>query len=260
MPTTHSDTVQPSPSPRSVTFDGSFEGFLCVVYSFYYEKIIPLHIQPEHEYQEALDAPVHNVATDSAKAERVLGGITKKISGEAAEKIFYACLSGEDDVFMDIFRYTVLGFKVGALVDSYLQTDYVRRVHTLHKRVGHETHMLTGFCRFQETTQGAYYCAVTPKNHVLCLLAEHFADRFKSQIWVIHDKKHGLAAVYNGKEYIIREAPAGAAVDLTAGEKQIQALWKAFFDTIAIEERASYKRQRQHVALYFRKNMTEFKQ
>ena len=40
---------------RPVIFDGGFEGFLCVVYAYYYDKIIPSHIQREDEYQEALD-------------------------------------------------------------------------------------------------------------------------------------------------------------------------------------------------------------
>jgi probable DNA metabolism protein len=244
---------------HSIIFDGSFEGFLCVVYAYYYDKIIPSHIQREDEYQETLDAEVLPIFTDQARAARVLDGINKKISPDAAEMVFFACLSGEDDIYMDIFKYTVLGFKVGSIVDSYLQTDYVRRVHTLHKRVGHETHMLTGFCRFQETRQGVYYCAVTPKNHVLPLLAEHFTDRFKNQAWVIHDKKHGQAAVYDGSEYVIGNVGADAKVEFTENETRVQDLWKLFFKTIAIQERASYKRQRQMLKLYFRNNMVEFK-
>ncbi len=147
---------------HSIIFDGSFEGFLCVVYAYYYDKIVPSHIQREDEYQETLDAESVSVNTDQPKAARVLEGINRKISPEAAKMVFFACLSGEDDIYMDIFKYTVLGFRVGALVDSYLQTDYVRRVHTLHKRVGHETHMLTGFCRFQETRQGVPGKATQP--------------------------------------------------------------------------------------------------
>jgi hypothetical protein len=42
-------------------------------------------------------------------------------------------------------------------------------------------------------------------------------------------------------------------------ENQIQNLWTTFFHTIAIKERKNYKLQRQHIPLYFRGNMLEFK-
>lgn len=35
-------------------------------------------------------------------------------------------------------------------------------------------------------------------------------------------------------------------------------LWKGFFDSIAIKERESYERQRQHLPLHYRKYVTEF--
>lgn len=242
----------------SVVFDGSFDGFLCIVYAFYYEKITPLYIQTEENYQRTLDADEYYVSADPARAARVLEGIQEKISGEAVFFLYNAQMAFEEDRFMDMFRYVVLGFKVGARVDEYLQVDYVARVHRLSKYATHEAHMLSGFCRFAETKQGVYYCVVTPKNHILPILAEHFRDRFMNHAWIIHDKKHGMAAVYDGYEYIIEPVPPEVNVIYTDEEEHIQDLWVAFFNTIAIKERKNKKLQRQNAALYFRENMTEF--
>jgi probable DNA metabolism protein len=247
----------------SVLFDGTFDGFLCVVHAFYYEKIYPLHIQSEDMYQQTLDAEPYYIATDETKAAAVLKSIRKKISDDAAHRLYYASLAGEStelstDMYMDMLAYVVLGFKMGKKTDTYLQHDAVLRVHSLSRQVGRETHLLSGFCRFAETKQGVYYCVITPKNYVLAPLAEHFRDRFMTQPWIIHDKRHNLAAVYNGESYVIADVPGGAKVSLSDREEQIQDMWALFFATIAIKERSGYKRQRQVLPLYFRGNMTEF--
>jgi hypothetical protein len=49
-------------------------------------------------------------------------------------------------------------------------------------------------------------------------------------------------------------------MEFSESELEVQDLWKLFFKTIAVRERASYKRQRQMLKLYFRDNMVEFKQ
>lgn len=243
----------------AVLFDGSFEGFLCVIYAHFYEKVVPLHIQTEDQYQQTLDSEEYFVATDLDRAYKVHGAIRKKISSNAERYLLRAYLNDEEDKFLDMFKYTVLGFKVGAAVDSHLQQDCVLRVHKLAMNVSREGHLLTGFCRFAETTNGVYYCAISPKNRVLPILAEHFCDRLMNQAWVIHDKTHFQAAVYDGNKYIIADAPRDAIVELADTEEQIQDMWVAFFNKITIKERMNYKCQRTHLPLWFRKNMLEFK-
>jgi probable DNA metabolism protein len=102
------------------------------------------------------------------------------------------------------------------------------------------------------------YCHISPKNHVLPLLAEHFRDRMGDAAWVIHDKKYNQAAVYDGSEYIIADVPAGAAVRYSDGEARARDMWVAFFKAVAIKERSNPRCQRNHLPLWFRQSMTEF--
>ena len=241
----------------NVVFDGSWNGFLCVVYAYYYDGVNPLIIQTEEDCQAMLETEAFYVATDDAKAARALGGIKKRICDDAAGKLYGAYLSGEDEKYMDMFRYVLLGFKKGAAVVDNLQEACVKRVHKLAGYVGRESHLLSGFCRFAETRQGVYYCAISPTNHVLGNLAEHFKDRFLNHAWVIHDRRHGLAAVYDGYEYVIAEVPKDAKIQYAEAEEEFQDLWQAFYDTIAIKERATYKRKRQVLPLKYRGMMLE---
>jgi len=242
-----------------VIFDGTFDGFLCVIYDFYYKKISPLVIQSVTDTQLTLNEDEHHVTTNTEQAARVLKALHKKISDDAAWRIYYAFLCGETNKYMAIFEYIKMGFRLEHMVDSHLSVDCVRRVHDLARHTGREAHLLNGFCRFAETTSGVYYCEITPKNDVLSLIATHFTQRFMNQQWIIHDKRRNQAAIYDGHTYVIATVPSNATFVYAEGEQETQELWTAFFNTLAIEARKNPKLQRQLLPLYFRKNMTEFK-
>jgi len=242
-----------------VLFDGTFEGFLCVVYSFYYEGIVPLSIQTTDEYQPSITLTEYFIVTDNDRARKMEKAIVKKISQDIARRVAYAFLADAADRYMNMLYYIILGFKVGHMVDSHMQYDFVLRVHKLAREVGREGHKLTGFCRFAETAQGIYYCAITPVHYVLSILAEHFADRMIDQSWIIHDKRHNKAVVYNGHEYTFVEVSPDSKPPVMAGnEAFIQNLWATYFNTLAIEARKNPKLHRQMLPMRYRGNMVEF--
>ena len=241
-----------------VTFDGSFEGFLCVVHAYYYDGIVPVEITAGDEYQQALDAEEYYVSTDYHIASQVRSGIQKRISHQASDYLALAFCAEDGSRFMDMFRYTVFGFKIGSSVDNHLQRDFVLNVHKLARYVGREAHLLTGFSRFSETTSGVFYCEISPVNDVLLMLAEHFCDRMMNQAWVIHDTKRNIAALYNGEYYEIANVPKRERIDFVDKESHIQDLWRTFFKAVVNKDRVNRKLQRNLLPLHFRKNMTEF--
>jgi probable DNA metabolism protein len=242
-----------------ILFDGTFEGFLSVVYAIYYDGILPLSIQTADEYQPSITQEEYFVVTDHERASKVEKAIKTKISQDAAWRVEYAFIADAADRYINLLHYIVLGFKVGHMVDSHMNRDFVLRVHKLSREVGRESHKLTGFCRFAETQNGIYYCAITPVHHVLPILAEHFADRMIDQSWVIHDKRHNKAAVYNTEDYVfINVSPDSESPALSGNEELIQNLWTTYFNTLAIEARKNPKLHRQMLPLRYRGNMVEF--
>ena len=238
-------------------FDGSFDGFLCVVHEIYYKKIIPISIQTGEQITLA-EAPL-DVKTDFSRAEKVFSAIKEKVSHEAASKVYYAFLSFEPERFTTIVRYIKLGFKVGHMVNSHLHEDCVLKVHKMANHAGKEAHLLHGFCRFEQTKQGVLYCQISPKNDVLPIVADHFTQRLMNEAWMIHEKARGQAAIYDGSGFIITPVPKDINIDYADGELETQKQWLTFFNSIAIEARINKKLQRQLLPLYYRKNMTEFK-
>jgi len=241
-----------------VLFDGTYEGFLCVVYAYYYEGIHPVSIGADTMLQPTIMLDEFYVVTAYEKARKVDAALTEKISPDAARRVRYAFFADAADRYAVLLHYIVLGFKMGHVVDSYLQQDVVLRVHKLAREVGGEAHRLTGFCRFAETKQGIYYCAVTPKHFVLPFLAEHFTDRLMNQSWIIHDTRRGKAVVYDGEAYIFVDATEAANLEYAANEGLVQDLWVMYFNTAAIEARKNKKLHKKILPLRYRWNMLEF--
>jgi len=241
-----------------VLFDGSYAGFLCVVYAYYYEGILPVSIGADTVFQPTISLDEFYIVTDAKRARKVENALTEKISPDAARRVRYAFFADAEDRYLVLLHYVIFGFKVGATVDDYLQQDFVLRVHKLAREVGGEAHRLTGFCRFAETKQGIYYCAVTPNHFVLPFLADHFSDRLMQQSWIIHDTKRGKAVVYDGTGYVFVEAAEAAKLEYAANEQLLQDMWVTYFHTIAIEERKNQKLHKKIMPLRYRGNMVEF--
>jgi len=242
-----------------VLFDGSVAGLLCVVYGYYYDRLLPVEICEEDAYQRSIGMEYVHIQTDAEKADKVLAAVRGKLTGEAVDNIFAALLHEDAGRFMAVFQYIAAGFHYGRTLDSYEHLDYVLAVHKYAKRVHGEAHLLKGFVRFTKTRDGIYYADISPNCDVLQILAVHFAERLGGERWIIHDVKRKQAAVYNTQEWEIMEAPALAADLQTEDGDGYGALWSAFYDAVMIQERRNPKQRRQMMPKYFWKHMTEHK-
>ena len=244
---------------RTVTavIDGSLDGLLTVVFSRYYDKLIPSEIVVQDMYQVRLGADYMVIGTDTEKAKRVFDSL-QKASAEAAENVYYAFTSPNEGKYMDIFRYILLTFSKKAAVDRYLQLDYVRNVLQMRRFAGMEVHKLHGFVRFAETSSGVLYSEISPTNDVLYLVALHFTERLISEAWVIHDTKRNKAAIYDAKELVLADTGGLSNIELAPKEEQFQDLFIEFLTSVAIKSRINPNLQRQLLPKRYRPYMTEF--
>jgi len=242
----------------NVLFDGTFDGFLSVVHAHYYDKLNPDYIAETASFQQTVGSAYEIVKTDNQKSEAVFEAMHKKISPDAASNIYRAFLFFEDERFMRIYRYALLGFKVGAGVDNWMKEDFVMYTIRSARRVSGEAHKLTGFIRFTETRQGVLYTKIGPVNNVLTIVADHFTDRLMNEQWIIHDEKRKIAAVYDGKDFMVTDVPDAVFFAESENEAAYRDMWHKFYDTIAIKNKINPKLQRQNLPLRYRKYMTEF--
>jgi len=238
-------------------YDGSFDGFLSVIYDCYYSKI-PESIEREYSYDSNILYQDVVVGTDMIKSGKVYKAISEKISEDTLVYVYQAFLSEEPGIELKIFNYMQLGFKLGSKVNDFLTEENVNEVQKFSRKVGFEAHRFLGLVRFQEFN-GILYASIKPTYNIVELLGNHFSARLRNEKWIIHDVKRKIGIVYENNEWILRDLKFEKLESHEAGELFYQNLWKAFHRSVSIEERTNEKLQMQHMPKKYWDNLIEMK-
>lgn len=246
--------------------ESSPEGVFSAVYYAYEHKLNPNNtfVQIDEIGNFELFAEYIYVETDFEKARKVDKTIAKRFGDISYSYIWYALYSQEKErgnaIYHTIVRGLAKAYK-GELV-NYLQDPYIMALSKMRQNVWYEAHHYMGFVRFCELANSILYSEIEPKNHVLPIIAEHFADRFPKENFMIKDKGRNLYIVHEAGKGIVFHQEEGQGLEVTEEmyseeELGIQNLFKIFHETIAIQERTNLKLQRQLLPLRFRENMVE---
>ncbi len=216
-------------------YDGSFDGFLCCVYEYYYSSFNPVEIICEDDIHASLFQLV-TITTDTFKSDKVKKAIEEKISVYSLRFVreCLLCYGKEKEIHM--LRYIVKGFKKGAQVHRLAGDDDVSWLLKAHNHLKREKHLYLGIARFYKAND-AYISVITPKNRLLPLMAYHFTQRFANQNFMIYDATNKEALLYYEKQAAIVKADNVQLPEIADEELAVQKLWKLFYDTIAIKER-----------------------
>ena len=237
-------------------YDGSFAGLLCCIYESYYQKELPFTIFHYEEEQETL-FPVKEIVTDDIIAKKVEDSIGRKISQDALKLVRMCYLSKTENRELTILNFLRMGYKIGPSVTNMLTHDTVGTITRSAQNVQRESHFYTEFLRFSEYN-GALVAIIEPKNFVLPVIAPHFCDRFPSEQFLIYDKSHKHALIYQDAERSLILLEHFELPEAEAEEIKYRALWKQFYNTIAIEGRTNLKLRMNNIPKRYWTHMTEF--
>jgi len=237
-------------------YDGSFDGLLCCVFESYDKKEVPMDIlQPDTP--QTLLFQAKEIRTDSSKAARVLASIPKKIGTQAFDFVRHAFLTCFSQKELYILRFLRMGYRYGPSVMGMLTNDVVNTLFKAVKHLNNESHLLKGFVRFSILNQ-VLIAAIEPKNYVLPLLTEHFCERYPEERFLIYDKTHGMALVYEPYQSNLIAIEALEIPEPDEEEQSFRELWQLFYDTIEVQGRHNPGCRMSHMPKRYWKCMTEF--
>ena len=240
---------KPKPVENNVVYlyDGTFDGFLTVIFDIYSSKQAPLQIISERLWQPGFFETAVHINTDNIKSERVWNGIAARSNKKVTRMFFLAFVSELAGIEMTLFRYLEKLFAdtTGTYYKNLLD-DHSYELYQVSRKVSHEIHRFHGFVRFQETSDGLFFAAIEPDHDIVSLLAPHFARRYGSQPWVIYDRRRDKGVFYQKPE--IHEitltdkqfnAVTGDILQNIKSEDEdlYRSLWKAYYKAINIPER-----------------------
>ncbi|MDE6954826.1 MAG: TIGR03915 family putative DNA repair protein [Oscillospiraceae bacterium] len=197
------------------------------------------------------------VTADQGRARRLYAALSRRVSPAFQKLIargFLTCLPEKELALLTLIRR---GLREGDRVRLDLSDPVMARVNLALTKMWTEWDHLKGFVRFSEL-DGVLVGEIEPKNRVLPLLAPHFAARYSGERLALYDRTHheiflsdrGRWKLLPAEDF--RMGPAGS------GERACRAMWRRYYDTIAIEGRTNPKCQSTHLPKRYRHVMTEF--
>lgn len=238
-------------------YDDTFEGLLSAVFQSYSFHPAPEAVESRSLCQQRLGRRYVEAVPSEEQAERVIVGIRKTMGQEAYEKVWTAFQSSFLDRGDAVYRYIRLGMRIGRAVHQRITDPRVMRVDKICSLVGREAGMLRQFVRFSKLEGGVYYGEISPEHGVLPMLMPHFYSRFQIQPFLIHDKTHRLAGVSDTRTWYIASAEKLRLPEMSADDGGYRRMWKAFYDTIAIQQRLNPMCRRNHMPKKYWKYLTE---
>jgi len=239
-----------------VHYDGSFEGFLTLVYDVYYAKLEITSIV-KTEPSTLLFERYYESITNLEKASKVLSALKNNFSKEHFRTILNIFLCDTKAFEISLLFFIQQGFKDKTKLCDITQKKLFE-INQLEKELLSHVHKMYGFVRFEELDDHSLYAKIETKFNILPFLGEHFCKRLGSIAFIIHDVKRSLAFVKNNE---IREIRAIASFDTpmySNEEEKFKTLWKRFFKAAAVEDRYNPKLQQSWVPLLYRTYMSEF--
>ena len=169
-------------------YDGSFNGFLTLLYEVQARNLVLANIQKKQDQQEVLFIDSQFIPTELKKARSVWNSLRKKNYG-ALKCLYFAFLSEEQHIEWKLFQFyrQITG-------NVSLENKEVTKANNLHieqlaNLVEKEKWTIERKLYIDHTGDRPSVKTIQPTYNILPLISKFFRTRYKEQEWVIYDSK-----------------------------------------------------------------------
>lgn len=237
-------------------YDGTFPGFLCAVRDIYQYQEPPELFLPSDDLTPTL-YDERWITTDLSLAQRVRRRLAQRLGQRGLLLVEEGFLTCAPDRELLLCRFIDLALSSGKGAETRLDQPAVVELTKAVRHLQRECELLTGFVRFSDY-DGLLVGEISPKNRVLPILKVHFCDRLAGESFLLFDRTHGEALLHRPGETQIVPAQDFQPPPPGGEERAYRALWRRFYDTIAIEGRLNPKLRQNHMPKRYWKHLTEF--
>lgn len=237
-------------------YDGTFYGFLTIVYHAFKEKLFPeIILTPETTVETLFSGKW--IERNNQLAEKIHTRLINRLNRESRQFIFdgfYCSLKEKDRCLLDAIQ---IALQTNDSLTNHLGHPSILALQKSLNSLFGEVHLFTGFIRF-EAIGKLLYSKIAPKHFSLPFLCPHFAERFPNETLLIYDENHRLLGIIQQGKISFIEDSDPPSFDPIKDEEMIQEQWKLFLEAVTIDERRNEQVQRNHLPKRYRGNMIEF--
>lgn len=211
-----------------------------------------------------------SVTTNKEHALRVSRRLYNTLGSEVFYDLCAALLcetSFATEVADAVYHTIVLGLslarqgKDSRRILEHLTNPYVNLVFRCARQTRNEARHFYGFLRFRELSNGVLLARFHPNNNIITMLIEHFDNRLPKEAFIIYDANRDIAALHEPHQSSILlthpEFEQEALLRYSEQEKEYEALWQQFYESITIESRINPALRQSNIPKRFWKDTIE---
>ena len=181
---------------KIIIYDGSFNGFLTVIFKAFEERLTIADIRRNNDAQKGFFTETETVFTQMDKAGRVWNGIQRK-NNAALKSIYFSFLSEIKGIELLLYRY-ICALYGRPLMESldHVETDFPK-IHQYAGMVAREKHRIETGAEFKISRDDVYFSAIAPHYDVLPLVSKYYRSKFPNKEFILYDLKRKYAIHYN---------------------------------------------------------------
>ncbi len=238
-------------------YDGSFDGLLTACFYAWKDENIYTICHEAAYTADLLSRPVH-IITQEDKAQRIMRSVQQNLSAWTMKNLYLLYLSELPGCDLLGLNYLRLCFSQGDRINRAKHHPVIRQVDDIRRKVLHEYDHMKGFLRFQKIDTRVFYACFSPDHNQLPLLMPHLTQRFSDQKMIVHDEKRNCAMLYNLQQSLIIPFTTEDAAQLLKDRQDGTIdLFRQYFQSINIPERANPRQQAGYMPHRYRKYMPE---
>ncbi len=198
---------------KIIVYDGSFNGFLSVVYTCFENRWKAADIIKAANKNDDLFVTKEYVSSDPQLAQLVWNGLAQK-NHSAIKRIYFAFLSEHQNIEMVLFNYILYVMDRPTALAGQEGQQNIDLLNSLVQKVENEKRRMEIFAQFQLAQEFSDGVHLRPKFNVLPLLSKHLKQTLRGKEWQIYDdkRKYGISFAYGKLELLTNLAQVAQAV------------------------------------------------
>jgi probable DNA metabolism protein len=187
-------------------YDGSFNGFLCLLYEVQARNLKPTSIFKRKESQEVLFLDSAYIPTHLKKARLLWNSMRSKNYG-ALKQLYFAFLSEEKNIegkLVEFYRHITGSTTVD---DQKTRLENTLHIEQMAAMVEREKWATERRLSLDPCGENLSICSIQPKYNILPLISKYFRTRYKDQEWVIYDSLRGYGLHHKNGTLTFNSAP-----------------------------------------------------
>lgn len=192
---------------HSISYNGTFEGFLTYIYYQYKNKYNTVSIDPLQSYKPNMSSERIDIVTDENLAFRVLKGIIQKSSQREIKQLYMLFLSHEKRIESRIFeRVSLILSKRASISDHYPSKDHLS---TLKQKLIREIQRHQAQITFHPMRNDISFGSIKPSFNILPLLVIDLKSKYSSTNWILFDeiRKYAIYHLRGNIRFIDQSEP-----------------------------------------------------